>query len=113
MLRSGELLPTHRDELNAENGTVDIPARRVNQSAALRSRVGDHYRGDGQLRIAFAGRFGDAPPSRQAMSGALTGTKVTKNGKRVTRMPGICELLGLRPFTLQKDLQRVSIFNLV
>src|SRR5260370_36084191 len=29
MLRSGELLPIHRDELNTENGTVDIPARRV------------------------------------------------------------------------------------
>jgi integrase len=27
MLRSGELLPIHRDELNAENGTLDIPRR--------------------------------------------------------------------------------------
>jgi integrase len=33
------------------------------------------------------------------MSGTLTGTKTTKNGKRVTRTPGICELLGLASFT--------------
>jgi hypothetical protein len=33
------------------------------------------------------------------MSGALKGTKMTKNGKRVARTPGICELLGLAPFT--------------
>src|SRR5260370_5984070 len=30
MLRSGELLPIHRDELNAGIGTVDIPTRRGN-----------------------------------------------------------------------------------
>jgi hypothetical protein len=33
MLRSGERLPINRDELNTENGTVDIPARRVKKSA--------------------------------------------------------------------------------
>jgi integrase len=41
------------------------------------------------------------------MSGALTGTKVTKNGKRITRTPGICELLGLAPFTAH-DLRRTA-----
>jgi integrase len=41
------------------------------------------------------------------MSGALTGTKTTKNGKRVTRTPGICELLGLASFT-PHDLRRTA-----
>jgi integrase len=61
----------------------------------------------GNYEYAFAGRFGDAPLSRQAMSGALTGTKVTKNGKRVTRTPGICALLGIKPFT-PHDLRRTA-----
>jgi integrase len=33
MLRSGELLPIHRDELNAENGTVDIPGAAGQETA--------------------------------------------------------------------------------
>ena len=61
----------------------------------------------GNYEYSFAGRFGDAPLSRQAMSGALTGTKMTRNGKRVTRTPGICELLGLAPFT-PHDLRRTA-----
>jgi integrase len=61
----------------------------------------------GNYEYAFAGRFGDAPLSRQAMSGALAGTKMTKNGKRVTRTPGICELLGIAPFT-PHDLRRTA-----
>jgi hypothetical protein len=35
MLRSGELLPIHRDELDTENGTVDIPARRVKKRRVI------------------------------------------------------------------------------
>ena len=41
------------------------------------------------------------------MSGALTGTKAIKNGNRVARTPGICELLGLAPFT-PRDLRRTA-----
>jgi integrase len=112
MLRSGELLPIHRDELNAGNGTVDIPARRVKRRRVINQPLSDLAseiitEAMGNYEYAFAGRFGDAPLSRQAMSGALTGTKVTKNGKRVTRTPGICELLGLRPFT-PHDLRRTA-----
>jgi integrase len=61
----------------------------------------------GNYEYAFAGRFGDAPLARQATSGALTGTKMTKNGKRVTRTPGICELLRIAPFT-PHDLRRTA-----
>jgi integrase len=112
MLRSGELLPIHRDELNAENGTVDIPARRVKKRRVINQSLSDLAleiitEAMGNYEYAFTGRFGDAPLSRQAMSGALTGTKVTKNGKRVTRTPGICELLGLKPFT-PHDLRRTA-----
>jgi integrase len=112
MLRSGEMLPIHRDELNAENGTVDIPARRVKRRRVINQPLSDLAleiitEAMGKYEYAFAGRFGDAPLSRQAMSGALTGTKMTRKGKRVTRTPGICELLGLAPFT-PHDLRRTA-----
>ncbi|KJC40295.1 integrase [Bradyrhizobium sp. LTSP885] len=112
MLRSGEMLPIHRDELNAENGTVDIPARRVKKRRPINQPLSDLAleiiaEAMGNYEYAFTGRFGDAPLARLAMSGALTGTKVTKNGKRVARTPGICELLGLAPFT-PHDLRRTA-----
>jgi integrase len=112
MLRSGEMLPIHRDESNAENGTVDIPARRVKKRRVINQPLSDLAleiikEAMGNYEYAFTGRFGDAPLSRQAMSGALTGTKVTKHGKRVTRTPGICELLRLAPFT-PHDLRRTA-----
>jgi integrase len=112
MLRSGELLPIHRDELNTDNGTVDIPARRVKKRRAINHPLSDLAleiitEAMGNYEYAFTGRFGDAPLSRQAMSNALAGTKETKNGKRVTRAPGICELLGLAPFT-PHDLRRTA-----
>jgi integrase len=46
----------------------------------------------------------DAPLARQAMSGALKGTR-HRNGK--VKTPGICELLGLAPFT-PHDLRRTA-----
>jgi integrase len=112
MLRSGEMLPIHRDELNIENGTVDIPARRVKKRRVIALPLSPLAleiikEAMGNYEYAFAGRFGDAPLSRQAMSGALRGTKMTKNGKRVTRTPGICELLGIAPFT-PHDLRRTA-----
>lgn len=98
--------------MNAENGTVDIPARRVKKRRVINQPLSDLAlqilkEAVGDSKYAFPGRFGDAPLSRQAMSGALTGTKVTKNGKRVTRTPGICDLLGIAPFT-PHDLRRTA-----
>ena len=93
MLRSNELLPIHRSEI--EGGIVNIPAKRVKKRRLIRQPLSDlalsilkESMGDNEF--AFAGRFGDAPLSRQAMSGALCGTKQTK---------GICELLGMKKFT--------------
>ncbi|WP_082070321.1 site-specific integrase [Bradyrhizobium sp. LTSP885] len=112
MLRSGEMLPIHRDEINAGEGTVDIPARRVKKRRVINQPLSDLAleiirEAMGNYDFAFTGRFGNAPLARLAMSGALTGTKVTKNGKRVARTPGICELLGLAPFT-PHDLRRTA-----
>jgi integrase len=101
MLRSNELLPIHRSELDAKDGVVNIPARRVKKRRLIRQPLSDLamevlQEPMGESEFAFAGRFGDAPLSRQAMSGALWGTKKT---------PGICELLGMKPFT-PHDLRR-------
>jgi integrase len=101
MLRSNELLPIHRSEI--EGGIVNIPAKRVKKRRLIRQPLSDlalsileESMDDNEF--AFAGRFGDAPLSRQAMSGALCGTKKT---------PGICELLGMKPFT-PHDLRRTA-----
>jgi integrase len=109
MLRSGELLGIHRDELNPDYGTVDIPARRVKKRRVINQPLSDLAleivtESMGNHGFAFVGRFGDAPLARQAMSGALKGTK-HRNGK--VRTPGICELLGLAPFT-PHDLRRTA-----
>ncbi|UGA45645.1 integrase family protein [Bradyrhizobium quebecense] len=109
MLRSGELLPIHRDEINTSEGTVDIPANRVKKRRIINQPLSDLAReiiteAMGNYDYAFTGRFGNAPLARQAMSNALKGTK-RSNGK--TKTPGICELLGLKPFT-PHDLRRTA-----
>jgi integrase len=109
MLRSGELLGIHRAELNPKYGTVDIPARRVKKRRVINQPLSDlaleiATEAMGNHGFAFVGRFGDAPLARQAMSGALKGTK-HRNG--TVRPPGICELLGIAPFT-PHDLRRTA-----
>jgi integrase len=103
MLRSGELLPIHREELNTENGTVDIPARRVKKRRVINQPLSDLAleiikEAMGNYEYAFVGRFGDAPLGRHAMATALRGTDKTK---------GICELLGISPFS-PHDLRRTA-----
>jgi integrase len=103
MLRSSELIGIHRDELNAENGTVDIPAKRVKKRRAVQQPLSDLAleiikESMGNYDHAFVGRFGDAPLERKAMATALRGTKKTL---------GICTLLGIAPFT-PHDLRRTA-----
>lgn len=112
MLRSSEVLGIHRNELNMDDDSpsVDIPARRVKKRRVINQPLSDLAleiikESMGNYEYVFTGRFGDAPLSRQAMSSALTGTKATTNGKRVTRTPGICQLLGIAPFA-PHDLRR-------
>ena len=109
MLRSGELLGIHRDELNAENGTVDIPARRVKKRRVINQPLSDLAleiikEAMGGNEYAFVGRFGDAPMERKAMATALRGTK-HRNGK--VKSAGICALLGIAPFS-PHDLRRTA-----
>jgi integrase len=109
MLRSGEVLGIQRDELNPTYGTVDIPARRVKKRRVINQPLSDLAleiltESMGNHDFAFVGRFGDAPLARQAMSGALKGTR-HRNGK--VKTPGICELLGIAPFT-PHDLRRTA-----
>jgi integrase len=109
MLRSWEMLGINRDELNPDYGTIDIPARRVKKRRVINQPLSDLAleiltESMGNRDFAFIGRFGDAPLARQAMSGALKGTK-HRNGK--VKTPGICELLGIAPFT-PHDLRRTA-----
>jgi integrase len=112
VLRSGEMLPIHRDEMNAKEGTVDIPARRVKKRRVINQPLSDLAleiitESMGNYDHAFTGRFGNAPLARNAMANALLGTKTTKNGK--VKSPGLCELLGIAPFTphdLRHDVRR-------
>ena len=76
MLRSGEMLPIHRDEMNATEGTVDIPAGRVKKRRIINQPLSDlaleiMTEAMGNYEYAFTGRFGNAPLSRQVMSGAI------------------------------------------
>jgi integrase len=109
MLRSWEMLGIHRDEMNPAFGTVDIPARRVKKRRVINQPLSDLAleiltESMGDHDFAFVGRFGDAPLARQAMSGALKGTK-HRNGK--VKTPGICALLGIATFT-PHDLRRTA-----
>ena len=111
MPRSGEMLPIHRDELNTENGTVDIPARRVKKRRVIEQPLSDLAleiikEAMGNYELCLHRPLRRRAAGAQAMSSALRGTKVTKSGK-VTRTPGICELLGLAPFT-PHDLRRTA-----
>ena len=117
MLRSSEVLGIHRDELNMENDTpsVDIPARRVKKRRVINQPLSDlaaeivdeALKLSGNHPFLFPGRFDDAPLARNAMANALRGTWRIKNGKKVVKTVGICELLGLEPFT-PHDLRRTA-----
>jgi integrase len=103
MLRSNELLPIHKSELDVKGGVVNIPAKRVKKRRLIRQPLSSLAveiitEAMGNYEYAFAGRFGNAPLSRQAMSGALKGTKKTA---------GLCALLGMKPFT-PHDLRRTA-----
>jgi integrase len=114
MLRSGELLPAHRDELfdlDGANARFDVPLKRVKKRRVIQQPLSnlaveiikEALECDEQDYI-FAGRFGDAPLERKAMATVLRGTR-NKDGTIRTR--GICDILGLKPFT-PHDLRRTA-----
>src|ERR1700731_1393124 len=112
MLRSGELLAAHRDELfdlDGDNPRFDVPLNRAKKRRVIQQPLSDlaveiirEALEDGREYV-FASPLGDQPMDRKVMATALRGTKV----KGKVKTPGICALLGLRPFT-PHDLRRTA-----
>jgi integrase len=109
MLRSRELLGAHRSELfdlDGANPRFDVPLKRVKKRRVIQQPLSDlaveiinEAMEDGR-QFAFSSPVGDQPLHRFAMATAL-------RGRPDKGMPGLCELLGLEPFT-PHDLRRTS-----
>jgi integrase len=116
MLRSKELRGAQRSELfdlDGENPRFDVPLKRVKKRRVIQQPLSDlaveiirEALEDGNEHV-FTSPLGDQPIGRLAMATALRGTKKRKGGKMVTKPPGICEMLRLKPFTPQ-DLRRTA-----
>jgi integrase len=114
MLRSWELLGAHRDELSGLDGKharIDVPLRRVKKRRAIHQPLSGHAveivretLAGSNKQFVFASPLGDAPMNRKMMATALRGT-TNRDGS--VRTPGICQLLGLKPFT-PHDLRRTA-----
>jgi integrase len=112
MLRSKELLGARRDELHdLPVPMLAVGALRVKMRRPIFQPLNSLAReviaeaktlGDGEL--LFAGRFGDKPLARTALAAALRGTTYA-DGR--TKTKGICDMLGLAPFT-PHDLRRTA-----
>jgi integrase len=110
MLRSGELLPIHVSELvelDGSNPRVDIPLKRVKKRRVIQQPLSDlaveiireALTDDGQ-EFVFQTPQARQPLHRHAMATAL-------RGRPDKGIPGICECLGLKPFT-PHDLRRTA-----
>jgi integrase len=116
MLRSNELLGARRSELfdlDGHNPRFDVPLKRVKKRRVIQQPLSDlaveiisEALEDGKEHV-FASPLGDQPMNRKVMATALRGTKKRRGGKMVTKSIGICEMLGLVPFTVH-DLRRTS-----
>src|SRR5262249_24468118 len=112
MLRSAELLGAHREELfdlDGDKPRFDVALRRVKKRRPIQQPLSDlaveiikEALNRDEQEYVFEGRFAGEPPSRKSMAAALRGTD---RGDR--RTPGICELLGMKPFT-PHDLRRTA-----
>jgi integrase len=113
MLRSGELLAAHRDELfdlDGEHPRFDVPLKRVKKRRVIQQPLSslaleiirEALRGSNK-DFVFASPLDNKPLNRKAMATALRGTKY----KGKVKTPGICALLGLKPFT-PHDLRRTA-----
>ena len=113
MLRSGELLAARRDELfdlDGEHPRFDVPLKRVKKRRVIQQPLSDlavdiikEALSNDTQQFVFASPVGDQPMNRKVMATALRGTK----SKGKVKTPGICALLGLRPFT-PHDLRRTA-----
>jgi integrase len=113
MLRSSELLGAHRRELfdlDGEHPRFDVPLKRVKKRRVIQQPLSDLavqiIRGaltSDRQQYVFASPLSDQPMNRRVMGTALRGTKV----KGKVKTPGICDLLGMKPFT-PHDLRRTA-----
>ena len=113
MLRSRELLAAHRDELfdlDGEHPRFDVPLKRVKKRRVIQPPVSSlaveiikEALKNSNKDFVFASPLDNQPLNRKAMATALRGTKV----KGKVKTPGICALLGLKPFT-PHDLRRTA-----
>jgi integrase len=111
VLRSNELLGAQRSELfdlDGEHPRFDVPLRRVKKRRVIQQPLSDLAvqiirEALEDKEHVFASPLGDQPMNRKVMATALRGTK--HKGKAKT--PGICALLGLKPFT-PHDLRRTA-----
>jgi integrase len=117
MLRSGELRSAHRDELIGLDGDVPllrVPAKRVKKRRVIEQPLSDlaveivrEALGSDEQQFVFESPvYPGQPIHRIALATALRGTKHEKN-KDKSKKPGLCELLGLKPFT-PHDLRRTA-----
>jgi integrase len=113
MLRCGELLAARRDELfdlDGENPRFEVPLKRVKKRRVIQQPLSDlavkiirEALTSDKQQYVFASPLGDMPMNRRVMGTALRGTKV----KGKVKTPGICALLGMKPFT-PHDLRRTA-----
>ena len=111
MLRTSELRSAHVDELFDLDGTMprfDVPAKRVKKRRVIQQPLSDlaveiireALTGDGQQFVFESPVYTGQPIHRTALGTAL-------RGRPDKEMPGICEVLGLKPFT-PHDLRRTA-----
>ncbi|MET4271815.1 MULTISPECIES: site-specific integrase [unclassified Bradyrhizobium] len=117
MLRSRESLSARREELFDLNGKLprlDVPLKRVKKRRVIQQPLSDlaveiikeALTSDDQQFVFESPMYKGQPIHRKAMADALRGTKHEKN-KDKTKTAGLCELLGLKPFT-PHDLRRTA-----
>ena len=117
MLRSREPLGARRDELfdlDGEHPRFDVPLKRVKKRRVIQQPLSDlaveiikeALVSDDQQYVFESPMYEGQPIHRKAMADALRGTKHEKN-KDKTKTAGLCELLGLKPFT-PHDLRRTA-----
>ncbi|MCK1407142.1 site-specific integrase [Bradyrhizobium sp. 76] len=117
MLRSRELLGARRHELfdlDGDNPRFEVPLKRVKKRRVIQQPLSDlalavieeALTSVDQQFVFESPMYKGQPIDRKAMADALRGTKHEKN-KDKTKTPGLCELLGLKPFT-PHDLRRTA-----
>jgi integrase len=117
MLRSGELVPAHRDELvdlDSDAPCFRVPAKRVKKRRLIEQPLSDlaveiireALESDDQRFVFESPVYKGQPIHRTAVATALRGTKHEKT-KGKTKTPGLCELLGLKRFS-PHDLRRTA-----